>query len=123
MIPFFRKLRIDLIGDEALKNTLLRWGTQLDLIKAYKSIQNDWQNQQLIPLMNRYISLRQTDRYGSKPWAGRSRVPFSYEPLFQLLEFENVLDNNLYILEFMIARMREIQQTQQAILEQTSRGN
>ena len=61
--------RIDLIGNDALKNTLLRWGTQLDLIKTYKSIQNDWQNQQLIPLMNRYVSLRQTDLYGSKPWA------------------------------------------------------
>lgn len=115
--------RIDLIGDEALKNTLLRWGTQLDLIKSYKSIQNDWQNQQLIPLMNRYVSLRQTDLYGSKPWARRSRVPFSYEPLFQLLEFENVLDNNLYILEFLIARMQEIQQTQQAILAYTSQGD
>lgn len=114
--------RIDLIGNDALKNTLLRWGTQLDLIKTYKSIQNDWQNQQLIPLMNRYVSLRQTDLYGAKPWAGRSRVPFSYEPLFQLLEFENVLDNNLYILEFLIARMQEIQLTQQEILELTSQG-
>ena len=114
-----RSGQMDLIRDDTLKNTLLHWGTQLDLIQTYKAIQNDWQNQQLIPLMNRYVSLRQTDRYGSKPWAGPSRVSFSYEPIFQLLEFENIVDNNLYILQFLIERLKEIQATQEEVLTRT----
>lgn len=115
--------RIDLIGNDSLKNILMQWGTDLDFIQSYKDIQTNWQNEQMMPYMNRYISLRQTERYGGNPWYKPSKLPFEYKPLFELLEFENILDNNIFLLNLIIVRLQEIRQTQQVILEQTSQGD
>jgi len=115
-----RSGQIDLIKDENLKNTLLQWGTDLDMIQTYKTIQTNWQNQQMMPFMNRFISWRQTEVYGGKTWYKPSKIPFEYEPLFQSLEFENILDNNLYLIDFIIEHLKEIKQTQSAILEGTA---
>ncbi len=115
--------RIDLIGNNELKNLILEWGTELDLIQANKLSQTNWQNEQMIPFMNRYISLRQTELYGGNPWYKPSKIPFEYKPLFELLEFENILDNNIYLLNYIILRLHKIRQTQQVILEQTSRDS
>ncbi|HSR60105.1 MAG TPA: DUF6090 family protein [Robiginitalea sp.] len=115
-----RSGRIDLIGNEKIKNTLLQWGTDLDLIQAYKDIQANWQNQQMVPFMNRYISLLQTERYGRNPWYRPSKIPFEYGPLFESLEFENILDNNIWLLHFIIERLQDIRQTQVEVLELTA---
>lgn len=115
-----RSGRIDLIENEKIKNTLLQWGTDLELIQNYKIIQTNWQNQQMLPFMNRHISLRQTERYGGNPWYRPSKIPFEYGPLFESLEFENILDNNIWLLHFIIERLKDIRQTQVEVLELTA---
>lgn len=112
--------RIDLIGNDSLKNILMQWDTDYDVIQIYKNEQTKWQNGQMLQFMNRYISLRQIERYGGKPWYKPSKLPFEYKPLFELLEFENILDNNIYFLNFVILRLQEIRQTQEEILALTA---
>lgn len=114
--------QIDLIENNELKTILLEWSTELDLIQAYKLSQSNWQNEQMIPFINKYIPLIQTERYGGNPWYKPSKIPFEYEPLFQLLEFENILDNNLYLLHLINMRLQEIRQTQEEILMRTAPG-
>jgi len=117
-----RSGRIDLLQDEDLKKILLQWGTDLDLIQTYMAIQTDWQNEQILPFMNRFISLRQTERYGGNSWYKPSKLPFRYEPLFQSLEFENILDNNIFLLNDLIQRLHDIRQSQEEVLARTGQS-
>ena len=44
-----------------------------------------------------YISFKDMDTYGRFEWTGKSKLKKDYYPLFQSLEYENLLDNFLYL--------------------------
>jgi len=112
--------RMNLLNNAELKNTILSWNAALDLLKEYKEVQTNWQNNQYLPYMLSVISYKQMDIYNQKSWSGKSKLTTDYFPVFQDLKFENIVDNNLWLLEYMLGQLEKIEKYQLKIIELTN---
>ena len=111
--------RMNLLNNAELKNTILSWNAALDLFKEYKEVQTNWQNNQFMPYTLSVISYKQMDIYNQKSWSGKSKLATDYYPLFQDLKFENIVDNNLWLLEYLLNQLDDIEKYQERIIELT----
>ena len=111
--------RMNLLNNAELKNTILSWNAALDLFKEYKEVQTNWQNNQFMPYTLSVISYKQMDIYNQKSWSGKSKLATDYYPLFQDLKFENIVDNNLWLLEHLLNQLDDIEKYQERIIELT----
>jgi len=89
--------RMNIIKDEEIKKLLFQWQAQLDAVEIRELALDNWSYDQIIPIMAKYISLKEMDAYGNYNWAGKSKLKKPYDPLFQSLEYENLLDNYLFL--------------------------
>lgn len=112
--------RMNLLNNLELKNTILSWNAALDLFKEYKDVQTNWQNNQYMPYTLSVISYKQMDIYNKKSWSGKSKLATDYYPLFQDLKFENLVDNNLWLLEYLLKQLDVIEKYQEKIIELTN---
>jgi len=112
--------RMNLLNDTELKNTILSWNAALDLFKEYKQVQTDWQNVQYMPYMLLVISYKQMEIYNQKSWSGKSKLTTDYYPVFQDIKFENLVDNNLYLIDYMLNQLEKIEKNQEKIIELTN---
>ncbi|PIB38148.1 hypothetical protein [Maribacter sp. 4G9] len=53
------------------------------------------------------------------PWSGQSTVKPDYYPLFQKVEFENLLDNSLWLHQNIMDRLDETEMLIEEILQET----
>lgn len=112
--------RMNLLNNTELKNTILSWNAALDLFKEYKEVQTNWQNNQYMPYMLSVISYKQMDIYNQKSWSGKSKLTTDYFPVFQDIKFENIVDNNLWLIEYMLGQLEKIEIYQLKIIELTN---
>ncbi|MDX1471072.1 MAG: hypothetical protein R3213_06215, partial [Flavobacteriaceae bacterium] len=90
--------RLNLLKDEDTISSLLYEWNSLSEIREKRFEKLDmWNNEIFIPFLLPYISLREMDNNANYPWAGKSKVKPDYYPLFQMIEFENLLDNSLWL--------------------------
>lgn len=77
---------------------------------------NKWTFEEELPFLSKHLSLKQMDVYSGSNWGGKSNVPIDYYPVFQLLEFENILENCVYLQDQMIKALQITQkEIEQAI--------
>ena len=112
--------RMNLLNNVELKNTILSWNAALDLFKEYKEVQTNWQNNQYLPYMLSVISFKQMDIYNKKKWSGKSKLPTDYYPIFHDIKFENMVDNNLYLIDYLLQQLENIENYQLKIIELTN---
>ncbi len=112
--------RMNLLDNEELKNTILSWNAALDIFKANKDTQTNWQNNQYMPYMLSVISYRQMEIYNQKSWASKSKLETDYYPVFHDIKFENLIDNNLYLVEYLVQKLENIKEYQEQIIELTN---
>jgi len=112
--------RLDLISDKALRENLLFWSASMKRLKNTDKISLGWVTNHMIPYLLPHMSLREMDRYGNNPGGGESRLHTDYYPLFQKLEFENVLDQYLYLQKSEIDLLNGIEKIQEKIIEHTA---
>ncbi len=112
--------RLNLLNNAELKNTILSWNAALDLFKEYKEVQTNWQNNQYLPYMLSVISFKQMDIYNSKSWSGKSKLPTDYYPIFHDIKFENIVDNQLYLIDYLLQQLDKIENYQLKIIELTN---
>jgi len=89
--------RMNIIRDKNLIKLLYQWQAQLDAVNIRERALDNWSYDRIIPIMSKYISLKEMDAYGKLEWAGKSKLKKPYDPLFQSLEYENFLDNFLFL--------------------------
>jgi len=111
--------RMNLLHDNDLKNTILSWKATLDLFRENYRIQNNWYNNQYFPYILPTISFSQIDMYNGKSWAKKTKLKTDYFPVFQDLKFENILENNLYLIDYMLSKLDDIEKYQEKIIELT----
>jgi hypothetical protein len=111
--------RINLLNNAELKNTILSWNAALDIFKEYKEVQTNWQNNQYMTYLLSVISYKQMEIYNQKSWSGMSRLTTNYYPVFQDIKFENIVDNNLYLIEYLLKQLEKIEKYQEKIIELT----
>ncbi|MCK0110383.1 DUF6090 family protein [Flavobacteriaceae bacterium S0825] len=89
--------RMNIIRNQEIKKLLYQWQAQLDAVEIRERALDNWSYQQILPIMSKYISFKEMDANGNYDWAGKSKLKKTYDPLFQSLEYENLLDNFLFL--------------------------
>ncbi|HKK46778.1 MAG TPA: hypothetical protein VJ964_14725 [Balneolaceae bacterium] len=112
--------RLHLISNKALRENLLFWTASMKRLKNTDDTSEGWVTNHMIPYLLPYMSLREMDRYGKNQGRGESRLHADYYPLFQKLEFENELDEFLYLQQSEIDLLNAIEKTQGKIIEHTA---
>jgi hypothetical protein len=106
--------RMNIIKDKNIIKLLYQWQAQLEAVNIRERALDDWSYDQILPIMSKYISLKEMDMNGNYEWSGKSKLKKSYNPLFQSLEYENLLDNFLFLHQM---NKREIEKAD-AIIDQ-----
>jgi hypothetical protein len=112
--------RLDLISDKTLRENLLFWSASMKRLKNIDDNSSDWVTNHMIPYLLPHMSLREMDRYGNNPGGGKSRLHNDYYSLFQKLEFENMLDEFLYLQQSEIDVLNAIEKIQEKIIKHTA---
>ncbi|WP_189663247.1 MULTISPECIES: DUF6090 family protein [unclassified Polaribacter] len=111
-----------LIESEELKNTLQTWIASLEQMKSYKEVQTNWQNNQYTPFLLNTVSFRQMDIYNQTAWSGKSKISTDYYSIFQSIQLENLLDNNLFLIELTISQLTGLETLQHTIIDLTGKS-
>jgi len=110
---------LNLFKDETINTLLYQWNSLKEIRKNRLEKIDDWNNDQFLPFIKSYISFREMDNYSNYRWAGKSKVKPNYYPLFQKVEFENFLDNSLWLHQQIIERLEETKMLINQIIEVT----
>lgn len=89
--------KMNIVQNERIIKLLYKWQAQVKILNQREQSTDSWLNMELIPYLAKYISFREMDSYGNHSWSGTSKLKKDYYPLFQSLEFENFLDNTLFM--------------------------
>ena len=89
--------RMNIIKNRNLINLIYQWEAQQSVVRMREDATDSWTYDQILPFLSKYISLKEMDSYGHFEWSGPSKLKKEYHHLFQSLEFENILDNYLFL--------------------------
>jgi len=99
--------RLNLFKDDTIATLLYQWNSLGEIRKIRIEKLDLWNNEEFIPFLLPYISFREMDSYANFRWTGKSKVKPDYYPLFQKVEFENCLENTLWMHQKIIDRLNE----------------
>ncbi|QBA64959.1 hypothetical protein [Muriicola soli] len=78
-----------------------------------------WTNNHFIPFLLPFISFKEMDSNAGYFWSGNSNLKPDYYPLFHKIEFENMLDNTLWMNQQVLIRLEESEVLIEEILRET----
>lgn len=113
--------RLSLLRDETITSLLYKWNSLSEIRQIRFEKLDSWNNQHFIPFLLPHISLKEMDSNANYRWAGKSKVKPDYYPLFQKIEFENLLDNSLWLHQQIIERLLETEVLIDEIIEATQK--
>ena len=85
------------IQNKEIIELIYKWEAQLEKVHAREMKLDTWNFSQVLPFTGKYISFKEIDAHGKFDWTGKSKLKKDYYPIFQSLEFENILDNLLWM--------------------------
>ena len=112
--------QLNLLKNEAINDLLYKWNVLSEIRKVRMDKLDDWVNDKFIPYLLSRISFKEMDTNDSLPWSGTSKVKPDYYTLFQEVEFENYLDNNLWFHQQISERCHETEQLIDNIIDATA---
>jgi hypothetical protein len=112
--------RLNLFKNETITTLLYQWNSLSEIRKIRYEKLDSWSNEHFLPFLLSYISFKEMDSNANYRWAGKSKVKPNYHPLFQKVEFENLLDNSLWLHQQIIDRLQETEDLIDAIIEVTN---
>ncbi|MCB0461577.1 MAG: hypothetical protein R2816_05445 [Flavobacteriaceae bacterium] len=110
---------LNLFKDEEITTLLYQWNSLSEIRKTRFEKLDLWNNEQFIPFLLPFISMREMDKYSNYKWTGKSKVKPDYYPLFQKVEFENLLDNSLWLHQQIVERLNETEKLIDEIINAT----
>jgi hypothetical protein len=99
--------RLNLFKNDSITSLLNHWNSLSEIRKIRFEKLDAWNNEHFLPFLISHISFKEMDSHANYKWAGTSKVKPSYYPLFQKIEFENLLDNVLWLHQQIIERLDE----------------
>ena len=111
--------RLNLFKNETITTLLYQWNSLSEIRKVRYEKLDSWNNEHFLPFLLSYISFKEMDSNANYKWAGKSKVKPNYQPLFQKVEFENLLDNSLWLHQQVIERLKETEELIDKIIEVT----
>ncbi len=107
IISIVQSGRLSQLKDDRILDLLHQWNSLSEIRKVRLDKLDSWNNDHFLPFLLPYISFREMDKHANYSWAGTSKVKPDYYPLFQRVEFENLLDNSLWLHQKIIERVDE----------------
>ena len=91
--------RLQLLRNEKLKDQLYAWSRIMTQAKEnYQGFDSKVEND-LLPYLTKYYSLKDIDKYGFLKWKKTSILKVDKLKIFQDIEFENLIDDALFRLK------------------------
>lgn len=112
--------KLNLFENDSISSLLYKWNSLSEIRKIRVEKLDSWNNEHFLPFLLSHISFKEMDSNANFKWAGTSKVKPSYYPLFQKVEFENLLDNSLWLHQQIIFRIDETNLLIEDILKATS---
>lgn len=112
--------RLNLFKDETITTLLYQWNSLSEIRKIRFEKLDSWNNDHFLPYLLSYISLKEMDSNANYRWSGKSKVKPNYHPLFQKIEFENLLDNSLWLHQEVVERINETEKLIDEIIHNTN---
>jgi hypothetical protein len=111
--------QLTLLKNEEINVLLYKWNVLSEIRKIRMEKLDTWVNDKFIPYLLSKISFKQMDINDNLKWSGKSNVKPEYYPLFQEVEFENFLDNNLWFHQQILERCDETEMLIDEIINTT----
>jgi hypothetical protein len=99
--------RLNLFKDEEMTTLLNQWNSLSEIRENRLNKLDSWNNGYSIPYLIPYISFKEMDANANFRWTGKSKVRPDYYPLFQKVEFENLIENSLRYQQNLNDRLEE----------------
>ena len=99
--------RLNLFKDEEMTTLLNQWNSLSEIRENRLNKLDSWNNGYSIPYLIPYISFKEMDANANFKWTGKSKVKPDYYPLFQKVEFENLIENSLWYQQNLNDRLEE----------------
>jgi len=112
--------KLNIIKDKSAIKLIYQWESIVKAVVNRETLQDDWAQNYIMPFMAKYISFKQMDNQGDFAWTGKSKLKKDYYPLFQELEYENYMDNFLFLRKKSFERYEEAVILIDKIIEVTS---
>jgi Family of unknown function (DUF6090) len=111
--------KLKLLQNENLKNLLYTWTrnlkrTDVSLSRAEIKIDNE-----LIPYLSKYYSMKDIDRYGMLEWENKTLLTIDKLYIFEDIQFENIMDDYLYRVKSAGNNLKQLQVIIDRIIEET----
>nr|WP_297785840.1 DUF6090 family protein [uncultured Allomuricauda sp.] len=112
--------KLNLISSDSLRILLFEWSSNLEQItEAYKTL--DEVSQTLVlPYLTKNASMKNIDRFSIVNWEGKSKLPTNYGRMFQDLEFENNMENQVWDLTNYLSYHERLEKNINRIIEETN---
>ena len=111
--------QLNLLKDENINLLLNKWNALSEIRKIRLDKLDNWANDKFIPYLLTKISFKEMDMNENLKWGGKSKVKPEYHSLFQEVEFENYLDNNLWFHQQILERCNETEMLIDEIIKAT----
>ena len=111
--------RLNLISPD-LRLLLFEWSIKLDGKKeAYKTMDEISQNL-VLPYLTKNASLKNIDSYSIVKWKEKSKLSANYVKMFQDLEFENNMENQVWDITNYIMALEGLEEATNKVIEKTN---
>ena len=111
--------RLQLITDEAMRNLLFEWSQELMEMQEWYITADRWFQERILPYLSNNTSLRAISSYESGATVAPSKLVVDPSLIFSDLEYENFMQNLLFVLQVYVEKLERIDQIIDAILAKT----
>ncbi len=111
--------RLQLISNDKLRETLYKWSQEIKHAEDdYKGV-DDKIRLSLLPYLSKNYPLKDVDAYGPLNWQEKSRLEIDKLQIFYDMEYENIMDDLLYKLNWYNDVTHRLEKIIDTILEET----
>ncbi len=113
--------KMQYLKNDRLKSMLYQWSSALDNSNENFAGVDQKVEYEILPYLTKKYPLKDMDQYGPLAWKEGSRLSSDKTVILKELEFENLIDDNMYRLNDFLLSLNELSELINEILEESSR--
>ena len=111
--------KMQYLKNDRLKSMLYQWSTSLDTsMEGFDGVDQKVEFE-ILPYLSKKYPLKDMDQYGALAWKEGSRLSSDKTEILKELEFENLIDDNMYRLNDFLLSLYELRDLIDKILEES----
>lgn len=112
--------RLNIISSD-LRLSLFEWSIALDGKKEGYNTVDEISQTLVLPYLTKNASLKNIDRYSIVDWKEKSKLSTNYYEMFQDLEFENNMENQVWDITNYILALEKLEKTTEKVIQKTNK--